>query len=104
MTDLAAARAHAGTIVVDNLSELRRLNDLKGEDMPSADRSAGPPNVWLRLQPGLAVATHHSHTQTGQHGSKFGMTSEELIEARRICKEKGLPLNGLAFPPRIELP
>ncbi|MGZ6315967.1 MAG: diaminopimelate decarboxylase [Anaerolineales bacterium] len=95
--DLAAARAHAGTIVVDNLSELERLKDLKAEGMPSTGRSAGPPNVWLRLQPGLAVATHHSHTQTGQHGSKFGMTSEELIGAARICKEKGLPLNGVHF-------
>ena len=86
--DIASARAHAGTIVVDNLTELRRLARL-GPD--------GMPDLWLRWLPGLAVATHHRHTQTGQHGSKFGMTSEEWPEAVDICKQARLPITGLHF-------
>ncbi len=88
--DLDAAFRHAGTIVVDNLSELSRL----------ANRFPIPkshsPEIWLRLQPGLAVHTH-AYTQTGQHNSKFGMDKEELIEAAIFCKEKGLLLKGLHF-------
>ena len=86
--DLLSAQHHAGTIVVDNLTELKNLAKLKAAAMP---------NIWLRLLPGLAVATHHSHTQTGQHGSKFGMTTEEILEAVHLCKDAGLPLNGLDF-------
>jgi len=88
--DLKAAIRYAGTIVVDNLSELHRL----------ASQFSNPdlrfPNLWLRLQPGLAVTTH-AYTQTGQHNSKFGMDGEELMEAVLFCKEKGLPLKGLHF-------
>ena len=86
--DLLSAQRHAGTIVVDNLTELRKLAKLSVTQLP---------NIWLRLLPGLAVATHHSHTQTGQHGSKFGMTPEELTDAVQLCKSAGLPLNGLHF-------
>jgi diaminopimelate decarboxylase len=90
-TDLDAAVRYAGTIVVDNLSELYRL---------SALWRAKPPKelsqIWLRLQPGLAVHTH-AYTQTGQHNSKFGMGGEEFMEAALFCKEKDLPLKGLHF-------
>jgi len=88
--DLKAATQYAGTIVVDNLSELSRLAMLflKSESQF--------PHVWLRLQPGLAVSTH-AYTQTGQHDSKFGMDGEELMEAVLLCKGKGLPLRGLHF-------
>ena len=80
--DLHAAIKHAGTIVVDNLSELSRLaNQFSYTDSQF-------PNIWLRLQPGLAVTTH-AYTQTGQHNSKFGMDGEELMEAVFFCKEKG---------------
>ena len=85
--DLQAAVDQAGTIVVDNLYELERL-------IPFAGRL---PELWLRLLPGTAVQTHHVHTQTGQHGSKFGMTSQEIAEAVRLCKERSLPLEGLHF-------
>jgi diaminopimelate decarboxylase len=53
--------------------------------------------LWLRLLPGVAVSTHHSHTQTGQQDSKFGMTREEILEAAKYCKEHGLPFKGLHF-------
>lgn len=88
--DLRSAVRQAGTLVVDNLSELHRIGKL----FASADPF---PDLWLRLQPGLAVATHHSHTQTGQSASKFGMTPQELVTAAQICRQAGLPLTGLHF-------
>lgn len=91
MADLKSAFEHAGTIVVDNLTELIRIQLLLTNYQASA------PNIWLRLLPGVAVTTHHSHTQTGQHDSKFGMTRDEILEAAKFCKENKLPLNGIHF-------
>jgi diaminopimelate decarboxylase len=88
---LKSAIQHAGTIVVDNITELHRIHDL----LPNPESRF--PKLWLRLQPGIAVATHHVHTQTGQHDSKFGMTREEIIEAAGFCKQNNLPLNGIHF-------
>ncbi len=90
-TDLKSAIQYAGTIVVDNLTELRNIAEL------FSIRQSPFPNLWLRLQPGLAVETHHAFTQTGQHDSKFGMTADEIIEAAAFCKQNNLPLNGLHF-------
>ncbi|MGD8403012.1 MAG: diaminopimelate decarboxylase [Anaerolineales bacterium] len=90
--DLKSAIQYAGTIVVDNLGELHHLSALQGAKLPEE-----PWEFWLRLQPGLAVTTHHIYTQTGQHNSKFGMDREELMEAVLFCKEKSLPLKGLHF-------
>ncbi len=87
-SDIRSALEHAGTIVVDNLAELEALAMIK---------AAQHVNIWLRLLPGVAVETHHSHTQTGQHGSKFGMTPDEAAEAAELCKRFGLALNGLHF-------
>jgi diaminopimelate decarboxylase len=104
--DLKAAIEHAGTIVVDNLSELhrihailrgqsdRRISDPIGETLRSAQSDI---EIWLRLLPGVAVTTHHKHTQTGQHDSKFGMTREETLEAVTYCKMQNLPLKGIHF-------
>ena len=89
--DLESAARYAGTIVVDNLSELHRIHDLY-----SILRSPLP-NLWLRLQPGIAVSTHHAHTQTGQHDSKFGMTPTEILQAAGVCRQNNLPLRGLHF-------
>jgi diaminopimelate decarboxylase len=88
--DLKSALRAAGTIVVDTLTELERIQSLR-----TSDQSL--PSVWLRLLPGVAVHTHHAHTQTGQHESKFGMTREELLTAAAFCKEQGLPLKGIHF-------
>ncbi len=90
-SDLESAIRHTGTIVVDNLFELHHITKLF-----SIFHSPFP-NLWLRLQPGIAVVTHHAHTQTGQHDSKFGMTREEIIEAAELCKQNHLPLNGIHF-------
>ncbi len=54
------------------------------------------PDLWLRLRPGVAVDTH-KHRQTGQEDSKFGLGSEELFSAVKICLEHDLPLTGLHF-------
>jgi diaminopimelate decarboxylase len=89
--DINAALEQAGTIVVDNLTELRRIQLLlTNYQLPI-------PSLWLRLLPGVAVHTHHAHTQTGQHDSKFGMTREEILEAAQFCKEHNLPLKGIHF-------
>ena len=83
--DLQAAICHAGTIVVDNLSELGRLLKL-----------SKVPELWLRFQPGSSVDTH-AYTQTGHADSKFGMSREQILEAVKICRENDLPLQGLHF-------
>ncbi len=91
VSDLKTAIRQAGTVVVDNLSELKRLVELY------AIHSSHFPDLWLRLLPGVSVETHHIHTQTGQHESKFGMTPEEILEAAGLCKKHNLPLNGIHF-------
>jgi diaminopimelate decarboxylase len=90
LTDIKSALENAGTIVVDNLTELQRLKDTLTNYQPT-------PDLWLRLVPGIAVRTHHTHTQTGQHDSKFGMTRAEILEAAIFCKEHNLPLKGIHF-------
>jgi diaminopimelate decarboxylase len=95
LEDLKAAVEHAGTIVVDNLTELK--NVVTTSVVKQATKVATTPNLWLRLLPGVAVHTHHAATQTGQHDSKFGMTREEILEAAKYCKEHNLPLTGIHF-------
>jgi len=95
LDDLKAAVEHAGTIVVDNLTELRNLES--DSLLSNLRKLASAFQIWLRLLPGVAVSTHHVHTQTGQHDSKFGMTRKEILEAAKFCKEKDLPLKGIHF-------
>lgn len=107
--DLKAAFQHAGTLVVDNLSELHKIfvilrEPSQGErrvstsDEETLRRKAAQSDIdlWLRLQPGLAVTTH-AYAQTGQQNSKFGINGEELMEAVLFSKERGLLLKGLHF-------
>jgi len=95
--DLEAAWRYAGTIVSDNLREVEQLAFLQASAGHGARGREQQPSVWLRLLPGVAVSTHHVHTQTGQQESKFGLTAEEWLQAARFCKERGLPLNGIHF-------
>jgi len=88
MEDLWAAVDHAGTIVVDNLSELSRLLEIS--------RNRSLPDIWLRFQPGSSVDTH-AYTQTGHSNSKFGMNLDQILEAVKLCRQHGLPLRGLHF-------
>jgi len=106
VADLKSALEYAGTIVVDNPTELKRihviLSDSEGS-LPTKSKTLrrkaaqSDINIWLRLLPGVAVSTHHAHTQTGQHDSKFGMTRDEILEATKFCKEHDLPLKGIHF-------
>lgn len=93
VADLKSALQHAGTIIVDNLTELNQLKSL----LTDYSAASPLPNLWLRLLPGVAVHTHHVHTQTGQQDSKFGMSREELLEAAKFCTTMNLPLNGIHF-------
>jgi diaminopimelate decarboxylase len=93
--DLKSAMKYAGTIVVDNLTELKTLES--DSLLSKLRKQASSFQIWLRLLPGLAVQTHHAHTQTGQHDSKFGMTNAEIMEAAQFCKMHDLPLNGIHF-------
>jgi len=86
--DLQAAIQHAGTLVVDNLSELGRLLELA--------KAHSLPELWLRFQPGSSVDTH-AYTQTGHFGSKFGMSREQIMDAVKTCHQNDLPLGGLHF-------
>ena len=101
LEDLNSAVDHAGTIVIDNLTELRNLDsdsslsNLRKHNLSGTRASAF--QIWLRLLPGIPVHTHHAHTQTGQHDSKFGMTREEILAAADYCREHKLPLTGLHF-------
>jgi diaminopimelate decarboxylase len=88
--DLNSATRYAGTIVIDNLSELHRFASLLSHS------DSFVPDIWLRLQPGLSVDTH-VYTQTGHGSSKFGMEPEDLLEAARFCQGHGLPLQGIHF-------
>jgi diaminopimelate decarboxylase len=88
--DIAAAVRLAGTLVVDNLTELERLEELYRSGIRPF------PDLWLRLKPGMAVDTH-AYTQTGQRDSKFGMDLEEAPDAVQRCLQHGLPLTGLHF-------
>jgi diaminopimelate decarboxylase len=106
LTDIKSAIENAGTIVVDNLTELKRIDAILSEaknlrigvrDSSAALLSQSDLNLWLRLLPGVAVRTHHSHTQTGQEDSKFGMTRQEILEAAEFCREHHLPLKGIHF-------
>ena len=98
IADLIAAMEHADTIVVDNFTELKHIQ-LLNRKLGGVEKitELSPQNLWLRLLPGVAVRTHHSHTQTGQQDSKFGMTRPEVLEAAAFCKEHHLPLKGIHF-------
>jgi diaminopimelate decarboxylase len=91
LADLKSAFQNAGTIVVDNLTELKNIKLL------ITNYQSQVSNLWLRLLPGVAVSTHHAHTQTGQHDSKFGMTREEILQAVQMSKAANMRVNGIHF-------
>lgn len=105
--DIKSALEHAGTIVVDNLTELKRINVILSDPLFRERRTSTTSEIlrsaqsditiWLRLLPGVAVQTHHAHTQTGHHDSKFGMTRDEILEAAQYCREHNLLLQGIHF-------
>jgi len=76
--ELAAAAAVGALVVVDSLEEVDRA------------RSAGVTRALIRVTPGIEADTHEK-IRTGHHGSKFGLTPEDSLEAiRRAPETEGL--------------
>ena len=79
-----------GDVVVDNLSELRKLQRI-------AEREGKTVPISLRLKPGIDAHTHE-FIRTGQIDSKFGidLTNGEALEAvRQALAAENLSLRGL---------
>jgi len=79
-----------GCIVIDNLTEaamLRQFAQEKGKKI----------KVWLRINPDVAITTHHQYTVTGTAESKFGLTLSEAhdLALQLIAPESPLDLAGL---------
>lgn len=72
-----AVEHHVGTVVVDNVDELERLNRI-------ASQKNATVRIMFRIKPGIDAHTH-SFIQTGQIDSKFGVALEngEAFEAYR---------------------
>lgn len=79
-----------GRIIVDNIEELNRVNELAHE----AGKKVG---IMLRIKPGIDAHTH-SFVKTGQIDSKFGFaleTGEALMAVEKAIKCENLNLLGL---------
>jgi diaminopimelate decarboxylase len=87
-----ALRHRVGLIVLDNLSEIERLEGLIAEGA-LADRGAQP--VMIRVTPGVSGDTHEK-ISTGQASSKFGFGPDDARAAiERVESAAGLELVGL---------
>jgi diaminopimelate decarboxylase len=76
--ELEAAAAAGALVVIDSLEELDRA------------REAGVARTLIRVTPGIEADTHEK-IRTGHHGSKFGLTLEDSLEAlRRAPETEGL--------------
>ena len=69
----AAARAGA-VVVLDSLEEIERA------------RTAGVTRMLVRVTPGIEADTHEA-IRTGHHGSKFGLSPDDALEALRRAPE-----------------
>ncbi len=85
---LDALMAGTGRIVIDSLDELTRLESLVHD-------TGLPAEVLLRVVPGIEAHTHE-HIKTGQRDTKFGIPSEQVLEAvRRVLKQPRIRFCGL---------
>ncbi|HWB22196.1 MAG TPA: diaminopimelate decarboxylase [Gaiellaceae bacterium] len=76
--ELRAAAAAGALVVIDSLEEIDRA------------RAAGATRTLIRVTPGIEADTHES-IRTGHHGSKFGLTPDDALEAlRRAPETEGL--------------
>jgi diaminopimelate decarboxylase len=90
LDELRAARAaNVRHVVIDNLDEIGRLEQVIGED----GRGAQP--VSIRVTPGVRGDTHDK-ISTGQTDSKFGLTDDDVQRAiERIERSEQLELEGV---------
>jgi diaminopimelate decarboxylase len=72
--ELAAAARAGALVVVDSVEEVDRA------------RAAGVARTLIRVTPGIDADTHES-IRTGHHGSKFGLTADDSLEALRLAPE-----------------
>ena len=79
----AAIDAGVGRIVVDSHDELDRLESLVAA-------GASPPQVLLRITPGVEAHTH-VYVQTGQDDSKFGFTLSTGAAAAAVERAEASP-------------
>jgi diaminopimelate decarboxylase len=76
--ELRTAAAAGALVVLDSLEEIDRA------------RAAGAHRCLIRVTPGIAANTHRA-IRTGHHGSKFGLPSDDTLEAlRRFPETEGL--------------
>jgi diaminopimelate decarboxylase len=71
-----------------------RLVVLDAPDEAGRAAAAGIRRVLLRVTPGIEADTHPS-IRTAHHGSKFGLTPEQALEAIGRAREAGLEVAGL---------
>jgi diaminopimelate decarboxylase len=79
---VAAAEAGVALVVLDALEEVERA------------ARAGVRTVLLRVTPGIDAETHDA-IKTAYHGSKFGMTPEQALEALARSQSASLDVAGL---------
>lgn len=87
---LMAVQNDVGDIVVDNLSELYRLQRI-------SEKEGKTVRISLRIKPGIDAHTH-DFIRTGQIDSKFGidLSSGEALEAVRLASQmEHISLRGL---------
>jgi len=72
--ELAEAAAAGALLVLDSLEEIDRA------------RATGASRTLVRVTPGIEADTHEK-IRTGHHGSKFGLTPEDALEALRRSPE-----------------
>lgn len=85
-----ALKSGIGCIVVDNAEEVSRLKRLAQAHQTSV-------NLWLRINPDVAVETQHRYTVTGTADSKFGLPLDEAeaIATELLSHPTPLRLTGL---------
>ncbi|HEY4346599.1 MAG TPA: diaminopimelate decarboxylase [Gaiellaceae bacterium] len=72
--ELAAAAKAGALVVLDSLEEIARA------------ATAGVARTLIRVTPGIEADTHEA-VRTGHHGSKFGLTPDDSLEALRRAPE-----------------
>lgn len=85
-----AVKYGVGTVVVDNIFELERLNGIAAENGVKV-------NIMFRIKPGIDAHTH-DFVRTGQIDSKFGFALEtgEAFEAvKKALELENVNLSGL---------
>lgn len=85
-----ALEAGVGRIVVDNLFELRTIEQMA----QSLNKNAG---VMIRIKPGIDAHTHN-FIRTGQIDSKFGFaleTGEAFSAVKEVLEQKNVTLKGV---------